>query len=318
MSFPHGTCSTLSRFLTQVSRFPYPTLVLSALHHCTPLTCSQSLTQFNSCVPAAEAVPIIVSQLTSGVILESFLFQYVFQSTATLKQRAAVLRLLHMLLAPHLELSGPVAQHPANAGSSSSSRHDASVTTVSASAQPQGQADSQESVDLVAGEQNEASPAGQASPGSKSVGPQQHHIKLFTMVLETLPCVIERAFCRSSSDTESNSDEPAVSDAPQAQGAENQGPQEQQEAEAEVADANARQALLLLILHVATDYGLQGMLCILAFPSALEPILPQLLASPQVSSALTASVSLFPGLCNVLVQLILCVAELCCSAHAGC
>lgn len=245
----------------------------------------------NTCVLAAEAVPVIVSQLTSGIILESLLYRYIFHSTATLKQRAAVLRLLHLLHAPHLELSAPLAQHPANGGSNSSSTHHANVTTMGASAQTQGQADSHESVDVAAGEQTEASPAGHAFPGSKSVGPQQHHIKLFTMVLETLPCVIERAFCRSSSD--SDSDAPAQSDAQQAQGAENQGQQEQQDAETEVADANAMHALLLLILHVATEYGLQGMLCILALPTALEPILPQLLASPQVSVPLLLLYLLF-------------------------
>lgn len=240
----------------------------------------------------------MVSQLTSGGILESLLFQYMFHSTATRCLRVAVLKLLQMLLAPHLELGSPVAQHPANGGSSSSSRNDhANATTqlqgqAGSSAQLQGQAGSQETVDVVAGEQKEARSTGQAFPGSKSVGPEQHHMKLFTMVLETLPCVLERAFCSSSSDTESNSDAPAQSDAPQAQVAEHQGQQEQQDAEAGVADANGMHALLLLILHVATDYGLQGMLCILAFPTALEPILPQLLASPQVSCARTASVSL--------------------------
>ena len=246
---------------------------------------------------AAETAPAIVSQLTtSALTLETLLLHHLLHSTALLKQRAAVLKLLHMSLAPHVDFASLTAKQPASGISNSSSSAHADAADVGASAQSQSQAGLQGSVEPKADEQGDPSLAGQAQLG-KSAKSQQLCIKLFTMLLKALPSVIKAAVCRSSNSSEKASDAPAHSaqaDAQQAQEVANQSQQEQ-DAESEALDGNAMHALLSLMLHVATDYGMQGMLAVLAFPTALEPILPELLASSQVSCSLAASASLSPG-----------------------
>lgn len=197
-----------------------------------------------------------------------------------------MLKLLHMSLAPHHDFASLIAKQPASGISNSSSSAHANAAGLSTSAPTQNQAGFQGSVEPKADEQRDTSLPGQALLDSKSAGSQQQLcIKLFTMVLEAIPSVIKAAVCRSSNSSEA-SDSPAQAaqaDAQQAQGVENQAQQEQQDAEAEAFDSNAMHALLSLVLHVATDNGLQGMLAVLAFPTALGPILPELLASSQVS-----------------------------------
>ena len=235
---------------------------------------------------AAEVAPAIVSQLTtSAITLEALLFQHLLHSQATLKQRAAMLKLLHMSLAPHHDFANLIAKQPASGISNSSSSAHANAAGLDASASTQNLAGSYGSVEPKAGEQHDPSLAGQALLDSKSPGCQQLCIKLFTMVLQALPSLIKAAVCRSSNSSEAP-DSPAQAaqtDAQQAQGVKNQAQQEQQDAEAEAFDSNAMHALLSLVLHVATDNGLHGMLVVLAFPTALGPILPELLASSQVS-----------------------------------
>ena len=237
--------------------------------------------------------PSIISQLTtSAITLEALLFQHLLHSNATLKQRAAVLKLLHMSLAPHLDFASPIAKQPANGMSnSSSSSANASAAGPAESAQTQSQAGFQGSVEPKAGGQHESRLAGQAQLDTKSAGSQQLRIQLFTMVLEALPSVIKAAACRSSSETASEATPPAAQ--ADAQTVENQTQQEQQDSGAEAIDGNAMQALLSLMLHVATNIGLQGMRAVLAFPTALGPILPELLATSQVSCSFASSAIFF-------------------------
>ena len=268
---------------------------------------------------AAEVAPAMIRQLTtSAVILETLLFQHLLHVSATLKQRAAVLKLLHTLLAPHLDLARPIAKQPASGIGNSSSNAHANAADVGASAQSQSQAGLQVSAEPEADEQRDPSPAGQAQPDNKSAESQQLCTKLFTMVLEALPSVIRAAVCRSSDSSEKASDAPAHSaqtDAQQAEEVVEQGQQEQ-DAEAEVLDGNVMHALLSLMLHVATDYGTQGMLAVLAFPTALGPILPELLASSQVSCSLAASASLFLGRARLWHTV--CSCEQCYCRQRGC
>ena len=241
-----------------------------------------------------------MGQLTaSGVTLESLLLRHLLHSAATLKQRATVLRLLHMSLAPHLDLSTSTVAQPADGSRShgSSSSNYANAADLDASVRSQDHAGFQGSVESQADQQDEPSLAGQALTDSESGGSEQLCIKLFKMVLEVLPSVIKSAACTPadpSSDGEQASDaavQSAQTDAQQAQGVENSDSEVvEQDAEAEAVDGNAMHALLSLILRVATHYGYQGLLAVLAFPTALGPILPEMLASPQVSCPHIASV----------------------------
>ena len=256
------------------------------------------------CVLAAEVAPAIVSQLTtSATTLQTLIFQHLLHSSATLNQRAAVLKLLHMSLAPHLDFASLIAKPLANGMSNSSGVH-ANAADLAETAPTQNEAGVQGSVESKADEQHDPSVAGQAQLDSDS---QQLRIKLFTMVLEALPSVIKTAACRSSNSSQQASEAPAnaaQTDAQQALSDEDQAEEEQQDAGAEVIDGNAMHALLSLMLRVATDNGSQGMLAVLAAPTALAPILPELLASPQVSCSLAASASCLQ-VCQIMAHYLL-------------
>ena len=130
---------------------------------------------------AAEVAPAIVSQLTtSATTLQTLILQHLLHSSVTLNQRAAVLKLLHMSLAPHLDFASLIAK-PLDNGMSNSSSVRANAADLAETAATQNEAGVQGSVDSKADEQHDPSVTGQAQLDSNS---QQLRIKLFTMVLE--------------------------------------------------------------------------------------------------------------------------------------
>lgn len=245
---------------------------------------------------------MLIQLTASEATMRTLLWRHLLQSGATLKQRAAALRLLHVLLAPHLDFVGHDARQLGGNGtsestssSSKSSSNHADIPQVNALARTQSQA---EPVEPKADQQDETSPAERPSLDSPSAASQQAHFNLFNMLLEVLPSVIKSAACTPADADDQASDAPrqtAQTDAQQAQGMESQGLKVQQSAEDQVLDGNAMHALLALMLHVATDHGLSGILAVLAFPTALDAIMPELLVTPLVSNFSTTSILVLPA-----------------------
>ena len=242
----------------------------------------------------------MLTQLTaSDATLRSLLLRHLLQSGATIEQRAVALRLLHVLLAPHLDFMGCDAAQPAgnsssnNSSSSNSGSNHADIARVDALDKTQNQA---EPAEPRADQQDGISPTEPSTLDSSSAKSQQLRFNLFKMLLEALPFVIKSAACKPAEVAEQASDSPtqaAQTGAQQGQDLESQTFKVQGSVEDQVVDGNAMHALLALVLHVATDHGLQGVLAVLAFPTALDAIMPELLVTPLVRTFATASSSLF-------------------------
>ena len=267
---------------------------------------------------AAGAALGIMSQLTDPDFpLHGFLWDHLLDPGAVLEQRAAVLRLLQIGLAPQV---GPSPQR-----ATSGSDTNAAATDVAAPemhCQPDAHIQSQ-----IRSHSSETENAASASQQAEPESAQQLQQKLLIGLLEALPMVLQDAVSGSPAVTPGSSNPSSSNhsnrsssseDLPElaAESAETNIYQEDKEdvsshdlkqekdqketqnPEAEAVDGSATRTLLALMLHAAGQCSSHGMLAVLELPAALASALPRLLMTPKVSAQFGSVRLQTPSLCD--------------------